>query len=67
MIKSKEHEYISGAEAAQRLGFSADYVRRLIRTGKMDGQKIGRNWIVNIEELKKITRQRVSMVRKKRK
>ena len=66
MIKSKQHEYITGAEAAKKLGFSADYVRKLIRTGKMDGQKIGRNWIINIEELKKITRQRVSMTRKRK-
>ena len=66
MIKSKQHEYITGAEAAKKLGFSADYVRKLIRTGKMDGQKIGRNCIINIEELKKITRQRVSMTRKRK-
>lgn len=66
MIKSKTHDYITSAEAAKQLGFSADHIRKLIRTGKMNGEKIGRNWIVHVEELKKITRQRMSMVRKKR-
>jgi DNA (cytosine-5)-methyltransferase 1 len=66
MIKSKTHDYITSAEAAKQLGFSADYMRKLIRTGKLAGEKLGRNWIVQVEELKKITRQRISMVRKKR-
>jgi excisionase family DNA binding protein len=65
MIKNK-HEYITSAEAAKQLGFSPDYVRKLISTGKMVGEKLGRNWILNIQELKKITRQRISMVRKKK-
>jgi excisionase family DNA binding protein len=66
MIKSKEHNFITGADAAKKLGFSADYVRKLIRTGKMNGIKIGRNWIIDIDELKKITRQRISMSRKRK-
>lgn len=57
MIKDKDN-YLTSAEVAQVLGFSHDYVRKLILTGKIKAEKLGRNWIVNEKNIRKIQRQR---------
>lgn len=57
MMKSKEH-YITSAEAAKKLNFSEDHIRKLISQGKLIAQKLGRNWIIDIDDIKKIKRQR---------
>lgn len=36
-------------EVAQRLGCTADHVRTLIRTGKLQGFRLGRRWYVPLE------------------
>ena len=36
----------STKETGERLGLSADHVRRLLEQGKINGQKIGRDWVV---------------------
>ena len=38
-------ELISVTEAAHISGFTVAYIRRLIRQGKIEGVKIGRNWL----------------------
>jgi excisionase family DNA binding protein len=38
---------ISLAEAAERCGLSHDHLRNLVRTGKIWGTKIGRNWVTS--------------------
>lgn len=58
MIKSKFDTFLTSAEAAKKLGFSADHVRKLFQTGKIKGKKIGRNWIVSLKELAKVKRRR---------
>ena len=50
--------YVTASEAAKLLGFTPDYIRRLIWTKKIRAEKLGANWIINKKELKKITRQR---------
>lgn len=57
MIKSKDN-YLTSAEAAVKLGFSADHVRKLINKGKIRAEKLGRNWIIHKKHLIKIHRQR---------
>lgn len=57
MIKSKDN-YLTSAEAARALGFSHDYVRKLILQGKLKAEKLGRNWIIEKRDLRKIHRQR---------
>lgn len=57
MIKNKSN-YITSAEAAVILGFSADHVRKLINQGKLKAEKLGRNWIINQKDLCKIKRKR---------
>ncbi len=57
MIKNKDN-YLTSAEAALALGFSHDYVRKLILQGKLKAEKLGRNWIINKKNIEKIHRQR---------
>lgn len=57
MIKNRS-DYITSAEAAKILGMSHDYVRKLISGNIMHGEKLGRNWILNVKELRKVKRQR---------
>lgn len=41
------------SEAADNSGYCAEYIRRLARAGKIDALKIGKIWIVSIDDLKK--------------
>lgn len=38
-------------EAAARLGCSAEYVRRLARTGRLQARRVGAVWVVDPEDL----------------
>lgn len=38
---------LSSQEAADRLGYTRQHVRRLIRTGQLRGHKLGRDWFVD--------------------
>jgi len=42
---------ISSKEAALRAGFTNDYLYRLCRLGKVEGQKIGNTWYVKESSL----------------
>ncbi len=55
MIKDK---YLTSAQAAKLLGFTSDYVRRLITSGKIKAEKVGRNWLLSPVAIKGIKRQR---------
>lgn len=39
-------EYITTAEAAARLNYTIQHVRRLAREGKIRGRKMGRDWLL---------------------
>jgi len=41
-----ENDYITVAEAAEALGYSAQHTRLLLRQGMLKGNKIGRDWLV---------------------
>jgi excisionase family DNA binding protein len=38
--------FISSSEAAHRLGYTVQHIRRLIKQGDLKGAKIGRDWVV---------------------
>jgi len=57
MIKSRAN-YVTTYEAADKLGFHPDYVRRLILRGTIKAEKLGHNWLINEKDLAKVTRQR---------
>lgn len=62
MIKNKDN-YLTSSEAAKSLGFSHDYVRKLILQGKIKAEKLGRNWIINKKNINKICRQRFPRIK----
>jgi excisionase family DNA binding protein len=62
MLKSKTN-YITSTEAADILGFSRDYVRKLIIEGRLKAEKLGRNWIIEKKYLKKIHRKRAARIK----
>ena len=41
-----EPSYITSSAAAQRLGYTIQHVRRLIRQRRLEGFKLGRDWVV---------------------
>ena len=40
-------DYMSTEEAARKLGFHIDHVRRLLREGDLEGVKVGITWLVS--------------------
>ena len=76
-LDSKEYQklenFIPAKVAADRVGYSSDYVSRLAREGKVTAKKIGRGWLVDIDSVKLFTleveaekRKRQSELREKR-
>ena len=43
--------HITVQEAAEITGYNIQYLRRLLRTGKMEAIKIGQIWLVNLASL----------------
>lgn len=41
-------DYISAKEAAAQLGYHVKHVYRLLREGKLQGQRIGGGWVVSV-------------------
>jgi len=39
-------EYMTTDEAAKVLGYSPEYVRRMLRKGKLPSEKMGRLWLI---------------------
>jgi hypothetical protein len=44
-------QYVKATKAARDLGYAADYVGQLCRTGKIDAHLVGRTWYVNVDML----------------
>lgn len=55
--------YLTTAEAAEALGVSDSFVRRLCRDGKL-GQRIGRNWAVTKDDVERYQREIVKQKQK---
>ena len=43
-----EPGWVSTQEAAEKTGYSAEYIRRLVRRGTLKGARVGRDWFVNL-------------------
>jgi excisionase family DNA binding protein len=41
-------------EAAEQLGYHPDHLRRLLRTGKVKGERIGQVWLIDHQEADRI-------------
>ena len=44
-------KFITVKAAAEVTGYSAQYLRRLLRAGKLDGIKIGQVWLISLVSL----------------
>lgn len=47
--------FLTANQAADLLGLSPQRVRRMCADGKIQSQKVGRDWIINESELKNVT------------
>ena len=45
-------EWITTTQVAQLTGYNQEYIRRLLRTGKVVGKKWGRDWMVEFASLR---------------
>ncbi len=50
-VKIQNNDYIPAGEAGRIFGYTADYVTRLAREGKVAAQRIGKQWLVNADSL----------------
>lgn len=48
-----EHPFITTDDAAEQLQYTPQHVRRLVREGKLDGEKVGRDWLVTRDSVAK--------------
>ncbi|MHB1769826.1 MAG: hypothetical protein ACYCPH_01960, partial [Minisyncoccota bacterium] len=46
-----EKKLITTKDASELSGYTSDYLGRLVRLGKIDGEKIGHNWLIERESL----------------
>jgi excisionase family DNA binding protein len=44
-------EWITTKQAAEISGYHAEYIRRLIRSGDIEAQKLGRDWVMKRADL----------------
>lgn len=49
---------LTAKEVAERLGYTAQHVRRLLREGQLKGRKVGRDWVVSREAVEAFVVQR---------
>ena len=53
-LDNKNNDLISAAEGSRISGYNQDYLSSLCRSGKLEGAKIGRNWVVSKSSLAKL-------------
>jgi excisionase family DNA binding protein len=53
-----KNKYFSLTQVAELKGFSTAHLRRMILSGKILAEKVGKSWLIEKDELDKIIRQR---------
>lgn len=62
----KVKNLISAKEASDISGYNPDYISQLIRSGKLQGKRIGRNWFTTKESvLENLSRKRTTVGKEK--
>jgi excisionase family DNA binding protein len=51
-------KFITAKQAAEKLGFTPDYIRKMCVDGKIKAEKYGTTWVLDLKELRKVKRQR---------
>jgi excisionase family DNA binding protein len=54
MIEMIKERYLNTREVAELLGTGQEYVRQLLREGKIKGVKVGKKWKIKESEIKDI-------------
>jgi excisionase family DNA binding protein len=52
-VRTMTENYIDTREAAQLSGYTEQYMRKLVRLGRIQGKKIRRDWLLDRDSLKK--------------
>ena len=58
MYKKDRRKYLTLAEASQLCRYSAKYLNLLVRQGKLEAYKEGRNWMTTKEAIEKYIKER---------
>lgn len=48
-----DHAFITTDDAAEKLQYTPQHVRRLVREGKLEGEKVGRDWLVTRDSIER--------------
>ena len=48
---SRFEDWMTTKEAANLAGYNIKYLRQLVRSGRVEARKVGRDWLVNRESL----------------
>ena len=57
------NEFISTEEAAEKLNYHVEHVRRMMREGSIEGVKIGRTWLVRRTALDRFMKRTAKMAK----
>lgn len=58
-------KYFSLSQVAELKGFSTAHLRRLILTGKLKAEKLGKTWVIDKKDINRLKRQRTPRINKK--
>ncbi|MCC7356825.1 MAG: hypothetical protein IT410_04430 [Candidatus Doudnabacteria bacterium] len=61
-MNENQDKILSLAQASKQTGYHQDYLGYLCRTGKLEGQKVGRNWITTDKAVKTLMGEQVEDV-----
>lgn len=56
----RKTEILTSAQAAEKLGVTPDYIRRLIMDGKIKAVKFGNSWTMTAKDISHIKRKRLN-------
>ena len=57
------NDFISTEEAAEKLKYHVEHVRRMMREGSIEGLKIGRTWLIRREALDSYMKRTTNMAK----
>ncbi len=49
-------ELLTTKQAAELIGYHPEYIRQLVKAGKLEAEKIGRDWLISKSKLLAYTR-----------
>jgi excisionase family DNA binding protein len=49
-------EWLTTKQAAELIGYNAEYIRKLAQAGRIPAQKLGRDWVIRRADLLAYTR-----------